>query len=92
MFLSLRRGGGVWISRRLADNGFLDDPLIILLVVQLLFTGVLAACLAHPAIFNVVFGSYGVQQAAVGYLMVASLAKGFVGDVASGPGTHILRT
>jgi hypothetical protein len=81
VFLSLRRGGGVWISRRLADNGFLDDPLIILLVVHLLSSGVLAACLAHPAIFINNFGTYGVQQAAIGYLTVASLAKGLFGEV-----------
>ena len=91
VFFSLRRGGCVWISRRLADNGFLDDPLVVLLVVLLLSSGVLAACIAHPAFVNN-FGTYGVQQAAISYFTVASLAKGLVGEVARGPGTHMRRT
>ena len=82
------------VFRRLADNDLLYDTLVILLVVvlRLCFSGVFSSCITHPAIFNVVLGSYRVQQAAVGYLMVAGLVKGLLGEVPLGPGTHIRKT
>ena len=93
MLFPFGRGGGMWVSSRLAADGLFDDTFIVLLVFVLLrLSGTITSCLAHPAIFNIIIGSYRVQQAAGGYLIVAGLVKGLLGDPLCGPGTHILKT
>jgi hypothetical protein len=82
VLFSLSQGGSMRIFRGLADDGFLDDPLVILpfaILPWICLSDSFSICLTHPATIFYLFGSYGSKQRR--YLVVASLAKGLFGAV-----------